>query len=119
MSSSESSYQSDDSDINFIPGYVVIKDAGINNDGNIQHDDSEHSYAGSYAEEPLADKAWLENYNQEEQEWVEEEKLTRRLNGEWKYFAMSVWLYFNHSIICHVFNLFWITFIGVNVVTVE
>ena len=81
-SDSETSYQSDDSDINFIPGYVVIKDAGINNDGNIQHDDSEDSYAGACAEEPLADEAWLENFNREEQERVEvEEKLTRRLNG--------------------------------------
>ena len=81
-SDSETSYQSDDSHINFIPGYVVIEDARINNDGNIQHDNSKDSYAGAYAKEPLAEKAWLENYNWEEQEWVEvEEKLTRRLNG--------------------------------------
>ena len=89
MSSSEStsdntsdSYQSDDSDINFIPGYVIIEDAGVNNDGNIHHDDSEDSIAGAYAEEPLADEAWLENYNREEQERLEiEEKLSRRLNS--------------------------------------
>lgn len=82
-SDSETSYQSDDSEINFIPGYVIIEDAGINNDGNIHHDDSEDSYAGAYAEEPLADEAWLENYNREEQErLVIEEKLVRRLNNE-------------------------------------
>ena len=47
----------------FLLGYVVIEDAGINNDGNIQHDNSEDSYAGAYAEKPLADEVWLENYN--------------------------------------------------------
>ena len=40
-SDSETSYQSEDSDVNFIPGYVVIEDAGINNDGNIAEEESD------------------------------------------------------------------------------
>ena len=52
MSSSEStidSYKSDDSDINFIPGYVIIEDAIINNDGIVRHDDSDDLSVGAYA----------------------------------------------------------------------
>ena len=81
-SDSETSYQSEDSDVNFIPGYVVIEDAGINNDGNIAEEESDDTDVSAYADEPLAGEAWLENYNREEQERLElEEKLTRRLNG--------------------------------------
>ena len=80
-SESETSYESDDSDINFIPNYV-IEDAGINNDGIICHEESESVEIGAYVEEPLADEAWLENYNRQEQERLElEEKLKQRLNG--------------------------------------
>ena len=90
MSSSESdnsdtSYQSDDSDVNFIPEYV-IEDAELN-DGNREYSiDPELEDDGcsgiAYADEPLADEAWLETYHKEEQERLEvEEKLGKRLNG--------------------------------------
>lgn len=78
-SDSETSYQSDDSDVNFIPGYVVIEDVRINNNGNIPYKDSGDSYSGfAYPEEPLADEAWLENYNREEQERFEVEENSLR-----------------------------------------
>ena len=103
MSSSESdnsdtSYQSDDSDVNFIPEYV-IEDAELNDgnreysigvvlitDKNRQKLDPELEDDGcsgiAYADEPLADEAWLETYHKEEQERLEvEEKLGKRLNG--------------------------------------
>jgi hypothetical protein len=76
MSSSESdnsdtSYQSDDSDVNFIPEYV-IEDSELN-DGNCEYsiDPELEDDGGSgiaYADEPLADEVWLETYHKEEQE---------------------------------------------------
>ena len=90
MSSSESdnsdiSYQTDDSDVNFIPEYV-IEDAELN-DGNrpysVAPELEEDGCSGiAYADEPLADEAWLEEYRKEEQERLAaEEKLGNRLNG--------------------------------------
>ena len=90
MSSSESdnsdtSYQSDDSDVNFIPEYV-IEDAELN-DGNREYSidpelEDDCCSGIAYADEPLADEAWLETYHKEEQERLEvEEKLGKRLNG--------------------------------------
>ncbi|CAB3983050.1 neurofibromin isoform X4 [Paramuricea clavata] len=67
---SEESYQTDDSDINFIPG---------SDDGSSVEEDN----AGlAYADEPLADDEWLQNYNRQERERLElQEKLGRRLDG--------------------------------------
>ena len=94
MSSSESdnydtSYQSDDSDhgsdVNFIPEYA-IEDAELNDENRQYSIDPELEDDGcsgiAYANEPLADEAWLETYHKEEQERLEvEEKLGKRLNG--------------------------------------
>jgi hypothetical protein len=60
---SEVSCPSDDSNYNFIPQYM-IEDADIDN--AIQESDAEGSSGLAYADEPLADEAWLENYNREE-----------------------------------------------------
>ena len=71
-SDSESSYQTDDSDFNYIPQYCE-------NDCN---EDEGSSGIIAYADEPLADEAWLANYNREEQERLQtEEKLAKRLDG--------------------------------------
>ncbi len=90
MSSSESdnsntSYQSDDSDVNFIPEYV-IEDAELNDENRQYYTEPELEDDGClgivYANEPLADEAWLETYHKEEQERLEvEEKLGNRLKG--------------------------------------
>ena len=88
MSSSESdssdiSYQSDDSDINFTPEYA-IEDAELKE--NCQHsispelkDDGRSGIV--YPDEPLADEAWLEEYCKELERLETEEKLANRLNG--------------------------------------
>ena len=77
---SEESYQTDDSDINFIPGYIMeCPDLGSSDDGS----SGEENNAGlAYADEPLADDEWLQNYNRQERERLElQEKLGRRLDG--------------------------------------
>ncbi|CAB4003761.1 Hypothetical predicted protein [Paramuricea clavata] len=84
---SEESYQTDDSDINFIPGYIMeCPDLGSSDDGSSLEDDN----AGlAYADEPLADDEWLQNYNRQERERLElQEKLERRLDGS---VEMSEW----------------------------
>ena len=94
MSSSETdsevSCPSDDSNYNFIPQYM-IEDAEfqVENRHELPASDDEGPSSLAYADEPLADEAWLENYNREERERLEEEeKFNKRLNssveiGEW------------------------------------
>ena len=48
----------DDSDINFIPGYIIEKDGCI----ETSSDDENSDVALAYADEPLADEAWLADY---------------------------------------------------------
>ena len=75
---SEVSYQTDDSDINFFLGYIVECPERENSSSS----DQEESNIGAYADEPMADKEWLENYNRQERERLElEEKLRKRLDG--------------------------------------
>ena len=75
LDNSDISYQSDDSDVNFIPEYV-IEDA-----------DRPYSIAPELEEDgcsgiACADEPWLEEYRKEEQERLAaEEKLGNRLNG--------------------------------------
>ena len=78
---SEESYQSDDSDTNFIPGYIIENSESVENFSDSSSEDE--SAAGmAYREEPLADQEWLENYKRQENERLElKEKLERRLDG--------------------------------------
>ncbi|CAB4009796.1 Hypothetical predicted protein [Paramuricea clavata] len=83
--SASSCQYSDDSDINFIPGYIM-EDAQAKKDC----DSDEGCSCFAYAEEPLADEAWLETYHREEQQRLKaEEQFTKRLNcsveiSEWR-----------------------------------
>ena len=81
---SEVSCQSDDSNFNFLPQYM-IEDAELQVDNRHElhaNSDDEDSSGLAYADEPLADEAWLENYNREEQERLEEEeKFNDRLHS--------------------------------------
>ena len=77
---SEVSYQTDDSDINFIPGYIMECPERENSSNDSS--DQDESNMGAYADEPLANEEWLENYNRQERERLElEEKLRKRLDG--------------------------------------
>lgn len=72
---SEESYQTDDSDVNFIPGYIMECP-------DLENSDEEDNAGLAYADEPLADDEWLQNYNRQERERIEpQEKLGRRLDG--------------------------------------
>ena len=76
---SEESYQSDNSNINFISGYI-LECSKRENSSNDSSDEDENNLA--YADEPLASEEWLENYNRQENERLElEEKLRKRLDG--------------------------------------
>ena len=61
MSSSdtESSYNSDDSDLNFIPGYTAYENLAQ------QSESSDSDVDEPYADEPLADEEWLKQYNKD------------------------------------------------------
>ena len=75
---SEVSYQTDDSDINFIPGYVME----CTERENSSPSDQKESNMGVYADEPMSDDEWLENCNRKERERLElQEKLRKRLDG--------------------------------------
>ena len=56
---SEVSYQTDDSNINFIPGYILEcpERENSSNDSSDQYE----SNMGAYVDEPLANEEWLEN----------------------------------------------------------
>ena len=80
---SEMSYQTDDSDINFIPGYIMECPERENSSNDSS--DQDESNLGAYADEPLANEEWLENYNRQERERLELiEKLRKRLDGSVK-----------------------------------
>ena len=77
---SEVSYQTEDSDINFIPGYIMECPERENSSNDSS--DQDESNMGVYVDEPLANEEWLENYNRQERERLElEEKLRKRLDG--------------------------------------
>lgn len=80
---SEASYQTDDSDINFISGYVIEREEFVENLSDNQSSEGEICINDmAYAEEPLADEEWLNNYNKQEKERLElQETLARRLDG--------------------------------------
>ena len=78
---SEDSYQSDDSDINFIPGYIIENAEFVENPSD-NSSEGELNVDMAYAEEPLANEQWLANYNRQEKERIEiQEKLAKRLDG--------------------------------------
>ena len=82
-SDSNSSYQSDDSDVNYITGYA-IEDAEQCLNSSKRHSDHEHDdYPGlPYSEEPLADEEWTRSYQTSENARREfEEKLRKRFDG--------------------------------------
>ena len=70
-SESELSFESDDSNSNYIPGYVQVEveetveqlDAEKKTLPSDSSSDNEEQ--GPYAEEPLADDDWLEQYNRD------------------------------------------------------
>ena len=72
------SYQTDDSDMNFISGSIMECPKRENSSSS----DQEESNMGAYADEPMADEEWLKNYNRQERERLElEKKLRKRLDG--------------------------------------
>ena len=90
MSSSSSdtennSYQSDDSDWNYIPGpYQIEKPSEIDkNTGEAQWSSADNEQdIGPYVNEPVADEDWLANYREKKESYDERLKeLQRRLDG--------------------------------------
>jgi hypothetical protein len=97
-SDSDISYQPDDSEFNFIPGYAILEDAECENSdhGAVDEAVSETSndnrrFSGlAYADEPLADEEWLQNYQEAENKRLEEElNFLKRFDGS---LEISEWL---------------------------
>ena len=87
-SDTDTSYQSDDSDINFIPGVVEIEDSEAYERSKRglkrarEEDDAENMPGLAYSEEPLADEEWTKTYQQRQNERIEfEKKLRERFEG--------------------------------------
>ena len=74
-----------DSDINFLPNYIMeIEDDAVQppTDSSTQSDEDQCGGLQPYQDEPIADPAWIAQYNEERR--AEEERrqlLTSRLNG--------------------------------------
>ena len=74
-----------DSDINFLPNYIMeIEDDAVQppTDNSTQSDEDQWPGLQPYQDEPIADPAWIAQYNEERR--AEEERrqlLTSRLNG--------------------------------------
>ena len=64
-----------DSDTNFIPGYVmeVEDDANMSTTGTLTNEDE--WFVQPYQDEPIADEEWIEKYNEERS--IEEEGIRR------------------------------------------
>ena len=73
--SSECSYDSEDSDIFFIRDYVVEVEDGFESANDTDSNGSHKEMAN--ADKPLADEEWLKSYNEEVKE---NEELERMLN---------------------------------------
>ena len=83
----DTSYQSDDSDINFIPGVVEIEDSEAHELSKRarEEDDAENMPGLAYSEEPLADEEWTKTYQQGQNERIEFEKnCVKDLKAQWK-----------------------------------
>ena len=77
-SSLDSSFSSDDSEYNFIPGFLAIE-AEIEskpeeNEGTLESKDQ----VGPYLNEPLADEEWTRDYNKRQEEKKERDKMLHR-----------------------------------------
>jgi hypothetical protein len=74
-----------DSDINFLPNYIMeIEDDAVQppTDSSKQSDEDQWLGLQPYQDEPIADSVWIAQYNEERR--AEEERrqlLTSRLNG--------------------------------------
>lgn len=86
MSESDSnSERSDDSEYNFIPGYVNIGDIEVEDDGNLGVDQVEPDLDNykPYEDEPIATEEWLSEYKKRQETQVEfEQKLQDRYDGK-------------------------------------
>ena len=84
------SYQSDDSEWNYIPGaYNIKKTSASGENGSEMRDSNSHheGNVGPYANDPVADEDWLANYRERKQTYNERlKKLQLRLDGTEEYF---------------------------------
>ena len=74
-SDTDSSYQSDHSDINFIPGIIEIEDSEAHKCSKralkrARKEDVENMPGLAYSEEPLADEEWTKTYQQGQNERI-------------------------------------------------
>lgn len=88
MSSSneESDFTSDDSDINFVPGYSAYESLAVQHASQKPAQDDEQDSSDNadepYADEPLADEDWIRSYNEHMAEMKKvEEKLRQRFDS--------------------------------------
>ena len=78
--SSECSYDSEDSEIFFIPDYDMEVEDGFESTNDTDSNESLEEMAN--ADEPLADEEWLKRYNEEVKQNEELERmLQKRLDG--------------------------------------
>ena len=83
---SDSSYDSDDSEYNFIPGYVNIDNVEVEDEANFGEEQAAQPDPDTYepyADEPIATEEWLSDYKKKKETQVEfERKLQDRCDGK-------------------------------------
>lgn len=81
--SDEESVMSDDSDYNYIPGvYETNYETFENENATGGNESGDEGAVGPYADEPLADQEWLEEYRKKREEKEQRlSKLRDRLDG--------------------------------------
>ena len=81
------SYDTDDSEYNFIPGHVNIDDIEVEDDENfslgIEEAEPDRENYKPYEDEPIATEEWLSEYKKRQETQVEfERKLQDRYDGK-------------------------------------
>ena len=84
-SNSNCSYDSDDSEYNFIPGHVNINDIEVEDDGKlcVEKVEPDPDNYKPYEDEPIATEEWFSEYKKRQETQVEfERKLQDRYDGK-------------------------------------
>lgn len=108
-SNSDCSYDTDDSEYNFIPGHVNIDDIEVEDAENfslgVEQVDPDPDNYKPYEDEPIATEEWLSAYKKRQETQVEfERKLQDRYDG--KHLVNSWWV--RLRVQCFLLCLFYI-----------
>ena len=71
-----------DSDINFIPGYIMEVEDEVNMSYSVAITDEDEWFIKPYEDEPIADENWMTIYNEQRRQEEKLRLLKTRLEGQ-------------------------------------